>query len=157
MRSRKHSRRIKAASIVLLGSWIIAGCGDDDLGPRYRVSGRVTRKGEPIKRGTVTFTPVQAANGRAASGEIQPDGSYSLMTKDPGDGALAGDYRVIVSLVDIDDSKLGRTPGGMPILNEPKKVKVVNLVSPKFSDPGQTVLKYTVESRSNSYDVDLTE
>ncbi len=134
---------------------VLAGCSDDDLGQRYRVSGHVTRQGQPITKGTVNFMPVDLANNRAASGEIQSDGYYTLTTKDPGDGALAGDYRVVISLVEVGE--IERTPGGMPILNQPKKVKVKNLVSPKYSDPGQTVLKFKVEPHSNTYDIELTE
>ncbi len=47
--------------------------------------------------------------------------------------------------------------GGIPILNQPKKVKVKNLVSPKYSDPSQTVLKFKVEPHSNTYDINLTD
>jgi hypothetical protein len=98
---------------------------------------------------------VDLANSRAASGEIQSDGSYALTTKDPGDGALPGDYRVVINLAEVGE--LERTPGGIPILNQPKKVKVKNLVSPKYSDPSQTKLKFKVEPHSNSYDIELTE
>ena len=139
--------------VFILG--ILAGCGDDDLGQRYRVSGRVIRQGQPLTKGTVNFMPVDLAKSRAASGEIQSDGSYTLTTKDPGDGALPGDYRVVINLVEVGE--LERTPGGMPILNQPKKVKVKNLVSPRYSDPGQTTLKFTVEPHSNTYDIDLTD
>jgi hypothetical protein len=134
---------------------VLAGCGDDDLGTRYRVSGHVTRQGQPVTKGSVNFMPVDLAHSRAASGEIQSDGSYALTTKDPGDGALPGDYRVVISLSEVGE--LERTPGGMPILNQPKKVKVKNLVSPKYSDPSQTILKFKVEPHSNSYDIELTE
>ena len=145
MEKRSRLGRSRPAGLLVLALGMLPGCGDDDLGTRYRVSGRVTRKGEPVTKGTVNFMPVDPLTGRAASGAIQSDGTYTLTTQDPDDGALAGDYRVVVSMVDIDDSKAGRTPGGMPILNEPKKIKVKNLVSPKFSDPGQTVLKFKVE------------
>jgi hypothetical protein len=139
--------------VLVLG--MLIGCSGDDLGRRYRVSGHVTRKGQPVTKGTVNFMPVDLAKSRAASGEIQSDGSYTLTTQDPGDGALAGDYRVVISLADVGE--LERTAGGMPILNEPKKVQVKNLVPPKYSDPGQTVLKCKVEPHSNTYDIDMTE
>ena len=149
--------RLRAVGIPILASCIVAGCGDDGLGRRYAVSGRVVRQGQPVTKGTVNFLPVEVAKGRAATGAIQPDGWYTLTTQDPGDGALTGDYRVVISLVDVDDSKLEKTPGGIPILNQPKKVQVKNLVPPKYSDPAQTVLKFTVEPRSNTYDIELTD
>jgi hypothetical protein len=157
MENRSRLGRLSAAACLVLLLGILEGCSDDDLGERYRVSGVVTRKGQPVTDGTVNFMPVDMAKCRTATGPIQSDGSYTLTTKDPNDGALVGDYRVVVSLAEVDDSKLGKTPGGMPILNEPKKVKVKNLVSPKFSDPSQTVLKFKVEPHSNTYDIDLTD
>jgi hypothetical protein len=141
--------------VLILG--LLAGCSDDDLGKRYPVSGHVTRRGQPLTEGTVNFQPVEASTGRAATGAIQSDGSYTLTTKDSNDGALAGDYRVVVSLANVDLSKVGRMPNGIPILNQPKKVVVKNLVQPKYSDPAQTVLKFKVEPRRNTYDIDLTD
>ena len=143
----------------LLGSllWSISGCGDDGFGRRYRVSGRVTRQGQPLTKGTVNYLPVDAQTGHPATGEIQPDGTYTLTTKDPGDGALVGDYRVTINLVEVDDSRLEKMPGGIPRLDQPNKVQVKSLVPPKFSDPGQTGLKAKVESHSNTVDLDLTD
>jgi hypothetical protein len=142
----------------LLGSllWSISGCGGDEFGRCYRVSGRVTREGLPLTRGTVNYLPVDARKGHPATGEIQPDGTYMLTTKDPGDGALVGDYRVTIDLVDVEDSRLERMPGGIPRLDPPNTVQVNSLVPPKFSDPNLTVLKAKVESHSNTVDFDLT-
>src|SRR4029077_5733412 len=77
---RQGLRRSGVPMILMLS--VVAGCGDDDLGTRYRVSGHVTRQGQPVTKGTVNFMPVDLANSRAASGEIQSDGSYALTTKD---------------------------------------------------------------------------
>ncbi len=157
MEKRARLGRLRCAGFLFLVLGILEGCSDDDLGQRYSVSGRVVRQGQPVTKGTVNFMPVDPKAGRTATGAIQSDGYYSLTTKDQQDGALPGDYRVVVSLVDVDESKLERTPGGMPILNQPKKVKVKNLVSSKYSDPSQTVLKFKVETHSNTFDIDLTD
>ena len=45
-----------------------AGCGDDGYGRRYPVSGTVTYKGQPLKQGTITFTPADADAGRPPAG-----------------------------------------------------------------------------------------
>ncbi len=147
----KRVRRCAPLMLMLL----VVGCGDDGLGRRYPVSGRVTRGGQPVTNGTVNFMPVDLKQGRSASGEIGSDGSYSLTTVNPGDGALVGDYRVIISLAEV--AGLERTPGGIPILNQPKKVRVKNLVSPKYSDPSQTVLKFKVEPHTNTFDIEMAE
>jgi len=146
---------LQGGLLALLACALVIGCGDDGLQQRYAVSGKLTRKGEPLSRGTVNFVPVNPATGRAATGDIQPDGTFSLTTQDPGDGAFAGDYRVVVNVVDIDDSKLGRMPNGMPILNQPKKIKVKSLIPAKFSDPNKTDLTAKVEPDSNYFVFDL--
>ena len=149
--------RPRPCGLIAFVVWTLAGCGGDDLAPRYGVSGQVTRLGKPLTKGTISFLPVDAARGRAATGEIQPDGSYTLMTQDPGDGAMAGDYLVTVTVVDVDDSKLERMPGGMPRLDQPQKVQVKSLIPSKFSDPSKTDLKAKVEPHSNSLKFDLVD
>jgi hypothetical protein len=38
------------------------------------------------------------AEGRAASGAIEDDGSFTLMTQQPGDGVAPGDYKVVLKV-----------------------------------------------------------
>jgi len=57
------------------------------------VKGKVTYKGEPVKGGSVVFSPL-SEGGKAASSEIQQDGTYTLSTNRPGDGVKPGRYRV---------------------------------------------------------------
>ena len=135
---------------------LMPGCGSDDLAPRYSVTGKLTRQGKPLSKGTINFVPMSVATGRAATGDIQPDGSFQLTTQDPGDGAMEGDYRVVVNVVDIDDSKVEKMPGGMPRLDQIKKVKVKHLIPTKFSDPSRTTFTAKVEPRSNSFQFDLS-
>ena len=84
---------------------VVLGCGGDDsgLGRRYKVTGKVTYKGEPVPQGTVNFVPTKPPppEGRAATGEIK-DGYYSLSTTGNDDGALPGDYNVAIVAMDID-------------------------------------------------------
>jgi hypothetical protein len=61
-----------------------------------------------------------------------------------------------VNVVDIDDSKVEKMPGGMPRLDQIRKVKVKNLIPTKFSDPSRTTLTAKVEPKSNSFDFDLS-
>ena len=86
-----------------------AGCGDDGYGRRYPVSGKVTYKGQPLKQGTITFTPADANTGRTASGHIV-DGAYALTTVDNEDGALPGPYQVAIASVEVD-AEQGRGTG----------------------------------------------
>ena len=74
----------------------IAGCGGGNPLDTIPVGGRVTMDGKPLTTGEVRYLPKDAQNGRVASGAIQPDGSFALTTLKAEDGALRGDYRVVV-------------------------------------------------------------
>lgn len=76
--------------LVVVGLIGSVGCSGSNL---VEVTGKVTYKGEPVKSGTISFV---AADKPAAYGDLQPDGTFSLHTDKPGDGATPGAYRVIV-------------------------------------------------------------
>lgn len=89
--------------IAVCGMFV--GCGEAVEAPpkTYKVSGKVTYKGQPVSKATVTFQALDAgdsANRRPAIGEIQPDGTYQLSTFNPDDGALPGDYQVVITSFD---------------------------------------------------------
>jgi hypothetical protein len=81
-------------SPVLLAS---AGCGNQNLS---KVDGVVTLDGVPLSGATVSFMPVE--QGRSASGLTDGNGYFRLSTFRTDDGALAGDYRVIVVVDDTE-------------------------------------------------------
>lgn len=78
-----------ALPLVLLG-----GCQSDE--PRlYPVRGRVVfADGTAVQGGTVEFKSVDS--GTSAIGVINLDGTFRLMTKVEGDGAVAGEHKVVV-------------------------------------------------------------
>jgi major membrane immunogen (membrane-anchored lipoprotein) len=100
-----------AASIA--ASMAVMGCNEDDSGlaRRYRVTGKVTYKGEPVSKGTIAFEPTNPG-GRVASGYIE-NGSYTLRTFTDGDGALPGDYKVSIASSDLDTSVVAKKTGGL--------------------------------------------
>ena len=92
-------RRIR----VLLWSvvcFVCVGCGGRlDL---HEVTGTVKFTDGTVPQGEIsmiTFSPVVQLEGKAASSEIAADGTFELFTLDPGDGALAGDYKVTVHVI----------------------------------------------------------
>lgn len=90
----KNSSSCAAATVcLLLAAIVLAGC-DDGRVPLAPVSGTVTYKGKPLHTGTVTFIP--DPTGPYASGEINSDGTYTLMTYEDGDGAPVGNHRVMI-------------------------------------------------------------
>lgn len=79
---------------VLLFVSLFAGCGPS-YPKRYPVSGVVKFKdGSPVKTGTVEFGI--PGSQWTASGAIARDGTFSLSTVKPNDGAIAGEHKVIV-------------------------------------------------------------
>jgi hypothetical protein len=74
------------------------GCGGGtSTANTHAVSGKVTGPdGSPLAGGMVSFDGI-GAKGHKATGDIGPDGSYSLSTSEPGDGAPEGEYRISVA------------------------------------------------------------
>ena len=118
---------------------LATGCGGPKLAP---VSGKITVAGQPATRGTVTFMPEESkgTSGKAAVGEIGPDGTYTLRTFDPGDGAIVGHHRVLVSGRGLEDAE-----------NQPPDAKIPL----RYSNPQKSDLKAEVKSGANQLDFDL--
>ncbi len=86
-------RRCRSMSL-LLPLILLAGCQGSASSPVYAVSGRVLlASGKPLSVGRVTFVSADARQPEV-SGDIQPDGSFSLTSHSPGDGAAPGTYKV---------------------------------------------------------------
>lgn len=49
-----------------------------------------------FESGQVVFQP--SGEGRAASGAVEPDGSFTMMTERAGDGVLPGEYKVMLKI-----------------------------------------------------------
>ena len=131
-------------SVALTVGLFLPGCGES--GPTMgRVSGKVTYNGKPVAKGTVSFVSTEPARPNANS-PIGPDGSYSLQTTNPNDGAVVGDYTVAVS---------GKDPNAVNNDLPGAPVKVTSDIPAKFEDPAKSGLKATVKSGSNDIPIDL--
>jgi hypothetical protein len=150
---------------------VVLGCsGDDGLGTRYSVSGTVTYKGEPVPKARISFIPASKDGAKqGASGEID-NGSYSLSTLTPGDGALPGEYRVTVSAREVDEAKLkadseklfakhglAKSPMMPPELQAKANAEAKSSIPKKYEDPGTSGLTAKVEEKSNSFKFELTD
>jgi hypothetical protein len=91
------ARRKCVLGLAMLAA-LAAGCGDGRP-TRVPISGRVLIDDQPLTRGFVRFFPTQ---GRAATGEVQPDGSFTLWCYDPvnKDGCLLGNHLVSVTAIE---------------------------------------------------------
>jgi hypothetical protein len=131
-------------ALALVGLVPVA-CGP--TGPEMAsISGKVTYNGKPVPKGTITFIPV-VQGGRNAVGVIGPDGSYSIQTEKPGDGALLGDYNVTISAH--DEAVLDYIPA--------KPVEPKLLAPAKYENPKSTDLKATVKRGASPINFDLKD
>jgi hypothetical protein len=87
--------------MLALGS--LVGCGE----ALYPVKGKITFEGKPIEGGgSISFIPLGTQ--KAAAGDLSEDSSFQLMTNKPGDGAMVGDYRVVVyQIVETEGERVG--------------------------------------------------
>jgi hypothetical protein len=80
--------------LAMLAIICLGGCGSGVKARLYKVTGTVKfADGQPVTSGTIYFD----SNQFNAYGQIQPDGSFTLTTLRPNDGAPAGTYRVYLS------------------------------------------------------------
>jgi len=147
-------------SLAGMGLVIVLGCSDESgLAKRYAVSGTVNYNGKPVEKGTITFTPNDPA-GRTASGDIS-NGSYSLTTATPGDGALPGAYKVTVVAREMDTTKLQEVAKGGQHHHDADFAKAVKsakvLVPAKYSLADTSGLTAEVKASSNSIPFDLKD
>ena len=138
-------RRRHALTLLLIQLASFAGC--DQQATVGRVSGIVRLDGKPLTTGAVRFVP---AAGRAASGKIQADGTFTLGTYGESDGALMGKHQV--AILAFEATRPGqRTEGGRPPAAVTKP-----LVPERYMAPGTSGLTFEVKPGHNQADFDLT-
>jgi hypothetical protein len=129
------------------------GCGPR-LPATAPVHGKITLGGKAMDAGRIAFHP---AAGRTALGTIAADGTYTLTTFRPGDGALLGKHRVTIEATKIvapaaprsleEELRGGAISPGVP--------RVQWLVPEVYSRPETTPLKADVEPGTNTINFDL--
>lgn len=86
-------------SIPALALCVVMGCGPS-LTPPVPSGGTASYRGKPIEQGRVIFVP-EAEGGEAAGGTIR-DGKFVLTTREEGDGAIPGRYKVgVISIAEV--------------------------------------------------------
>ena len=131
-----------AVAVCLGAAWGCGSAGDEGFPVTFPVQGKVTLKGQPLPKGSISFIP---SEGRPSTAIIQPDGSYVLSTFKEKDGAVPGRYRVTVTATDADPMQMPR-PGGPA----PK-----SLVPKKYNRPETSRLEAVVDKKSNEFPFDL--
>ncbi len=121
----------------------IAGCsgGGPDV-EMVPVSGTVHFADGTVPQGeiaTVNFEPIAGGPNqrrKLAFGEIQPDGSFRMTTVEPGDGVIAGKYKVVFDV-------------------RKNNLDVESLVPDKYTKPETTPIEVTVESGVEPFEFEL--
>jgi hypothetical protein len=161
------NKTAQALSCTLLGSTLLGlmavlGCGDDTgLDKRYPVYGMVTYDSKPVENGQISFIAVDKTKQRDANGFIN-QGKYSLTTATSNDGALPGEYSVIVTATQADNTKVIETvtkQGGGGRQHEIAKAQsqAKSLIPAKYQLPETSQMKYTVKPQSNEINIDLKD
>jgi len=138
--------------------FVFPGCGQKGHGLKVEyVEGIVTLDGQPLAGVSVTFIPKSEGGGaEAASGFSNEKGVYKLssMNGDPEKGAVAGEYVVNVSKVEVDDPK-----AGVPYEQAVKMTNVVvqqkQLLPAVYQDRRTSPLSFTVNKGKNKIDIEL--
>jgi len=89
-------RRLLWGLPACLSALIALGCGGADT--PVPVKGVVMLDGGPLAGATVTFMPA-GNTGRPATGETDKEGVFHLTSFKKDDGALPGDYRIVVTKI----------------------------------------------------------
>ncbi len=132
---RSTQRPGHAGTLVWLILFGASGCGSQAFFP---VSGRITHKdGTLVTAGLVIFEPVSQKI--SARGEIQADGSFQLGTHTNNDGAMEGEYKVLIA--------------PPPLPEEGKRLR--SPIPEKYQNPESTPLKFTVtrDRVKNKFDI----
>jgi hypothetical protein len=160
----QRKNRIPLLGGLLLGLALAAtpGCGTGP-GPRAEVKGKVLFNNQIVPIGTVGFF---GPNNRAASANIQSDGTYVIPD------APVGEVTITVTTPKVPEGRLdmkGPPPGvgemkppGEPGENPgakgpaaPDMSKFIP-VPQKYQDKSTSTLKYTVTNGSQEYDIKIT-
>jgi hypothetical protein len=164
MKAVLHQKRYSfAIAISVPALMLVLGCGGDDSGlaRRYKVTGKVTYKGEAVPKGVIAFEPTKPAppDGRVASGHIE-NGYYTLTTAVDGDGALQGEYKVTISASDIDIASVAAKTGGQLHQGEAEHKNAIkaakNFVPAKYVRAETTPLTAKVDG-AKTIDFDLKD
>jgi hypothetical protein len=139
---------------ALLGAAL--GCGSSGNVKTYPVKGKVTYAGKPmVGGGSIALMPMSSQEGKTAGGEIKDDGTYELMTYEPGDGSMAGEFRVVINQTTVKEPTA--TPDGSAaptstIFTVPKADQIPLI----YGDIQNSPLTAKVEAKpSNELDFDL--
>lgn len=139
-----HSGMLSLLLLTIIS--LTAGCGQKGEHETAKVQGKVTLDGQPLKFGSLLFTP--EGNFPSAEGTIRPDGTYSLGTYGTNDGAVIAKHKVIIT---------ARAAGAFALPEDSVKgaAGTVSVVPERYGNAEKSGLVADVESGTNTVNFDL--
>lgn len=159
---------LRTIVLVALLAGIGVGLGCRSKYQPVRVSGVVTLNGQPVEGATVSFYAVGGGKeGRPATGHTDSTGTYHLNTMGNNDGALPGEYKIVVAkwvpgLPNLKVPQFPNTPEGRSQREEflyrayGTNPREKNILPAKYADMHSTPLKGTI-TRSTTIPLELTQ
>jgi hypothetical protein len=141
----RYNDRVAAIWLVAgLFAFGVMGCRSSNELETAPVSGKIMLDGKSVTTGTVTFVP---ARGRAAKGEIRPDGKFVLSTYRESDGAIVGHHKAAVLVLRTDIRKATGPEQDQPIMAVPSRYAVAE----------ESGLEYEVKAgQANDFTLELS-
>ncbi len=131
---------VRFGAVAMAGATMIAGCSSGEsikIGAVYPVEGKVLLpSGAPLAQGRVAFIPEDPMTMLPASGEIGSDGVFSLTTKSPRDGAVAGNYKI---RIEPSEARRSSQPPKLPF-------------AVKYTDEDASGIRVTIRPGANHLD-----
>lgn len=147
----------RAVFLLLLS--VAVGCQQSveppaDLPPLFPLEVTVLQEGKPVPGAFVRLIPSDAGMPWSCGATTDEDGVASIKTIGEFDGAPAGDYKVLISKLEMPAT----TGTDLSNLDAPAKTQgseSFNLIDPKFSRPNTTPLEVKVAEGSEEASFDV--
>jgi len=138
MKTNQLRRAFCRTCLLALAVILVCGCGDGRP-KRVPVSGQILIDGAPLAAGTDGFIRIEPADGRAATGRIDPnDGTFTLSTYESEDGCIEGTHAVAV------------------IVNATLPGRVVSLIPEHYGETETSELTVTIDGPTDSLRIELS-
>jgi hypothetical protein len=136
------ARKPRAAvgfAALMLG---LAGCGGDQGSdvPLVPALGKVTLDGKPLADANLVFIPIGSTKGGGGNAKTTAEGSYSVATPLGEPGLPVGEYKVVISKMELANGAVPPTSSDKPLPGGTKDEQL----SPTYADRDGTILRATV-------------
>jgi hypothetical protein len=138
------SFNVRAACLLMVAALGICGCGGT-----ARVSGTVTRDGQTVRSGVITFV---SSDGKGTMAPIKRDGTFVAANVPTGDTLV-----ILVNAMEEPDftGPVSVSDAAKPSSKPTTLPRVPTVIPEKFAKPESSGLTLTVRSGDNRYDIDV--